>query len=287
VTLRFWNSLTWLDADQVVPMAQLSEQLGFHGVTVSDHVVHPAKIESAYPYTADGKPMFDEDADWPDPWVLVGALSSVTTRLRFTTNIYVVPMRHVLQVAKTIGTAALVSNGRVALGMGAGWMREEFELLGQDFDRRGKRLDEMVDALRLLWTGELVEYHGDHVDFDLVSMKPPPPGGRVPIWGGGQSPAAIRRAARLDGWVGTVYPPDEAVAYAEKVREARRVAGTLDRDDFEVALAVYAVPTPELVRRLEDAGVTSLFSAPWMLASGSTWDERRTTMEQFAERTFS
>jgi alkanesulfonate monooxygenase SsuD/methylene tetrahydromethanopterin reductase-like flavin-dependent oxidoreductase (luciferase family) len=204
--------------------------------------------------------------------------------VHFTTNVFVVPLRNVLAVAKSVGTAAVLTKGRVALGMGAGWMREEFELLGQDFDTRGKRIDEMVEALRLLWTGEVVEYHGDYIDFDRLSISPAP--GRVPIWGGGQSSTAMRRAARLDGWVGTVYSPDDAVAYAEKMREARRAAGTLGRDDFEVALAVYAVPTPELLGRLEDAGVTSLYTAPWMYGAGSTWDERRAAMEQFAERTF-
>jgi probable F420-dependent oxidoreductase len=282
--MRYWNSLTFLDADQLVPMARLSEDLGFYGVTVSDHVVHPEKMESKYPYSADGVPMFDENAEWPDPWVLVGGLATATERIHFTTNVYVVPLRNVLAVAKTIGTAALLSNGRVALGMGAGWMREEFELLGQDFDTRGKRIDEMVEALRLLWTGETVEYHGDYVGFDRLSISPA--AGHVPIWGGGQSPTALRRAARLDGWIGTVYPPDEAVEYAERLREARRQAGTLDRDDYEVALAVYAMPTPDLVKRLEDAGVTSLFSAPWMLAA-PTWEERRAAMEQFAEQVFS
>jgi probable F420-dependent oxidoreductase len=281
--MRYWNSLTWLDADQLVPMAQLSEQLGFHGAAVAEHVVHPEKIDSAYPYSADGTPAFDADSDWPDPWVLVGALSSVTERLHFTTNVYVVPLRNVLTVAKTVGTASVLSKGRVALGMGAGWMREEFELLGENFDERGKRIDEMVEALRLLWTGDVVEYHGDHVDFDRLSVKPA--AGHVPIWGGGQSKAALRRAARLDGWIGTVYPPDDAVAYAEKLREARREAGTLDRDDYEVLLAVYALPTPDLVKRLEDAGVTSLLSAPWMMAQ-SSWDDRKRAMEEFAERTF-
>ena len=91
--MRFWNSLAFLEADQLVPMAQLAEELGFHGLTISDHVVHPEKIESKYPYSADGVPMFDESAEWPDPWVLVGALSSVTERVRFTTNVYVVPLQ--------------------------------------------------------------------------------------------------------------------------------------------------------------------------------------------------
>ncbi|HZN12818.1 MAG TPA: TIGR03619 family F420-dependent LLM class oxidoreductase [Acidimicrobiales bacterium] len=282
--MKFWNSLAFLETDQLLPMARLSEELGFHGVTVSDHVVHPEKIESPYPYTADGKPMFREDAEWPDPWVLIGALSTVTTRLHFTTNVYVVPARNVLSVAKTLSTAAVLSGGRVALGMGAGWMREEFDLLGQQFAGRGKRMDEMVEAMRLLWSGDVVEYHGDHVDFDRLHISPVPPQ-PIPIWVGGHSDIALRRAARLDGWMGNLYQVDEAVAYAEKLREARRAAGTLDRDDYEAALAVYAMPTPDVVARLEDAGVTSLLNAPWMFG-GSTWDERRAAMERFAEEVF-
>ncbi len=278
--MKFWNSLAFLDADQLIPMAQLSDELGFHGVTVSDHVVHPEKIETPYPYTADGKAWWNEETPWPDPWVLIGALGAVTERLRFTTNVYVVPLRNVFIVAKTVATAALLTGGRVALGMGAGWMREEFDLLGQGFDGRGTRLDEMVEALRLLWTGATVEYHGDHIDFDRLSVSPAPPQ-QVPIWVGGHSDVALRRAARLDGWMGNVYQPDEAVAYAERLRDARRAAGTLDRDDYEVALAVYAAPTADLLRRLEDAGVTSLLTAPWMFA-GSAWTERRAAMEKFA-----
>jgi probable F420-dependent oxidoreductase len=282
--MRFWNSLAFLDGDQLLPMAQLSEELGFHGLTISDHVVHPEKIDTPYPYTADGLPFWNEDTPWPDPWVLVGSLAAVTTRLRFTTNVYVVPLRNVFAVAKTLATASMLSGGRVVLGMGAGWMREEFALLGQDFDERGRRLDEMVDALRLLWTGEAVEFHGDHIDFDRLSVSPAP-AGKIPIWVGGHTPVALRRAARLDGWMGNVYTPDDAVTYAEGLRKARRAAGTLDRADYEVALAVHAAPTPDILSRLEDAGVTSLLTAPWMFASGSTWDERKAAMQQFAERT--
>jgi probable F420-dependent oxidoreductase len=282
--VRFWNSLAFLETEHLVPMAELSEALGFHGVTVSDHVVHPQKIDTPYPYTADGLPWWNDETPWPDPWVLIGALATVTQRIRFTTNVYVVPLRNVFMAAKTIATASMLSGGRVALGMGAGWMREEFELMGQAFDRRGKRMDEMVEALRLLWTGETVEYHGEHVDFDRLSVSPAPPA-QVPIWVGGHSDVALQRAARLDGWIGNLYEPDEAVAYARKLRDFRRAAGTADRDDYEVALSVSAAPTPDVLAKLEDAGVTSLLTAPWMFAAGSSWDERRAAMEQFAART--
>jgi alkanesulfonate monooxygenase SsuD/methylene tetrahydromethanopterin reductase-like flavin-dependent oxidoreductase (luciferase family) len=142
-------------------------------------------------------------------------------------------------------------------------------------------MDEMVEAMRLLWSGDVVEYHGDHISFDRLHISPVPPD-PIPIWVGGHSDIALRRAARLDGWMGNLYQLDEAVDYAERLREERRAAGTLDRDDFEVALAVYALPTPDVLARLEEAGVTSMLTAPWMFGP-TTWDERRAAMEQFAK----
>jgi alkanesulfonate monooxygenase SsuD/methylene tetrahydromethanopterin reductase-like flavin-dependent oxidoreductase (luciferase family) len=120
------------------------------------------------------------------------------------------------------------------------------------------------------------------VDFDRLLLSPAPPA-HIPIWVGGHSDIALRRAARLDGWMGNLYQLDDAVMYAERLRDARREAETLDRDDYEVALAVYAMPTPDVLARLEDAGVTSLLTAPWMFGA-STWDERRAAMETFAEQ---
>lgn len=247
-------------------LAQACETAGFDAVAVSDHVIYPADLGSKYPYTADGTPLFSPDEDWPDPWVAIGAMSSVTSTLRFLTNVYVLPLRNPFVVAKAVGTAAYLSQGRVGLGIGAGWMAEEFELLEQPFARRGKRMDEMLDVIRALWAGGMVEYHGEFYDFDPVEMRPAPPA-PVPIYVGGHSDAAFRRAARAgDGWLGVHYPVADLVEHCRTLQRAREDAGTADRP-FEIIASPLAIPNGDLIEELEAEGVTTILTSAWM-ASG-------------------
>ena len=244
-------------------IAAAAEEAGFDSVAVSDHVVYPARLESRYPYTPDGVPLFSPDEDWPDPWVAVGAMSAVTSRLRFLTNVYVLPLRNPFVVAKAVGTAAYLSRGRVGLGIGAGWMAEEFELMGQPFARRGKRMDEMVEVVRTLWNGGMVEHHGEFYDFDPVEMRPAPPA-PVPIYVGGHSEIAMRRAATLgDGWLGMYYSVEELEQHCRTVEQAREDAGTADRP-FEIIASPMVTPTAENCERLEAAGVTTILTSAWM-----------------------
>ena len=122
-----------------------------------------------------------------------------------TTGVYLAPLRHPLQVAKSVGIASVLSQGRTALGAAVGWMREEFEILGQDFRTRGRRLDETIEICRKAWSGETFEHHGEHFDVPRVTMSPAP-GFPIPVYIGGVSEAALRRAARNDGWIGTILP---------------------------------------------------------------------------------
>jgi len=244
-------------------IASAAEEAGFDSVAVSDHVVYPARLESRYPYTPDGVPLFSPDEDWPDPWVAVGAMSAVTSRLRFLTNVYVLPLRNPFVVAKAVGTAAYLSRGRVGLGIGAGWMAEEFELMGQPFARRGKRMDEMVEVVRTLWRGGMVEHHGEFYDFDPVEMRPAPPA-PVPIYVGGHSEIAMRRAATLgDGWLGMYYSVEELEQHCRTLERAREDAGTADRP-FEIIASPMVTPTAENCERLEAAGVTTILTSAWM-----------------------
>src|SRR6185312_2313699 len=149
-------------------LAQAAEAAGYAGVTAADHVFFPAQMHSRYPYSPDGSVSWDGTYPWPDPCVLVGAMSMVTSRLRFITSVYILPLRHPFIVAKSVGTAAVLSGNRVILGGGVGWMRDEFDLLESDFTTRCARTDEIVDVMRLLWTGEMVEYRGNHFDFDRL-----------------------------------------------------------------------------------------------------------------------
>ena len=263
--MKFCQALIGARPEHWTRLARACEEAGFDAVAVSDHVVYPAELASRYPYTPDGRPMFRPDEDWPDPWVAIGAMAAVTSRLRFLTNVYVLPLRNPFVVAKAVGTAAYLSGGRVGLGVGAGWMAEEFALLEQPFAGRGRRMDEMVEVLRALWRGGMVEHHGEHYDFGPVEMRPAPPE-PVPIYVGGHSEAAFRRAARLgDGWLGVQYPVDELVAHCQRLQRARDEAGTAGRP-FEVIASPLAMPTPELLESLDAVGVTTILTSAWMAA---------------------
>lgn len=256
-----------MDPTELIGVAKLLDEYGYHGLMTSDHLVYPKELSSPYPYSPhpDGRPIWEPDTVWPDPWVLIGAMAAVTTQLNFTTNIYVAPMRPILQVAKEVGTASVISGGRVALGAGAGWMREEFELQGQDFGNRGKRFTEMIQALRVLWSGGWVQFKGDYYDIPELTMEPHP-AEPIPIYVGGHSDAALRRAARVaDGWIGNAYPWDEAAHYVGRLREFLAEEGRQD-DDFEIICGLYAMPEPELFERASsELGLTATLCQPWAL----------------------
>lgn len=279
--VQFWQASTYLPPARLADLARVSEAAGFDGVMVSDHIAYPEQLSSPYPYTEDGSPPFERSTPWPDPWVAIGHMAAVTETLRFSTNIYVAPARALLTVAKQVATAAVLSDERVALGAGAGWMREEFDLMGQPFARRGARFDEMIQALRALWSGEVVEHHGEFYDFGPLSISPVP-SGPVPVWIGGDSDAALARAARNDGWIGNLYQPDDAFAAAERMVKALRDNSREPGPGFTLLLSVYALNDLDLFRRLENAGVSGLVTAPWMLA-GDDWGEQRAAIERFGD----
>jgi alkanesulfonate monooxygenase SsuD/methylene tetrahydromethanopterin reductase-like flavin-dependent oxidoreductase (luciferase family) len=213
----------------------------------------------------------------------------VTTSLRFTNAVYIAPSRNLFTVAKLVSTAAVISNGRVALGLGAGWMKEEFDLNGIDFHTRGRRLDEMIDALRVLWNPGWQEFHGRFYEFDELMLSPSPPA-PVPVFAGGVSDAAIHRAAtRCDGWLGEgAHDIDEVLQRVQRVQTARADSPRAD-DPFTILTAVGAPLTPGLVRRLEDAGITGIVCAPWMTPEvikgnfRSSVDIKLRAIEQFAQ----
>jgi probable F420-dependent oxidoreductase len=279
--VKFWQTLSFTETDQLIELAKISEDVGFHGVFLSDHVFVPEKIESRYPYSEDGSPPFTSETEWPDPWVTIGAMAAVTTRLHFSTAIYIAPLRHPLEVAKLVSTASILSGGRVALGVGAGWVAEEYAQLGREFGNRGRRLDEMIQVMRCVWKGGVVEHRGPHYEFDRLQMSPAP-GVPIPIYVGGASGPALRRAARNDGWIGAGDDPERVPARVERLRELRAEAGR-ESEPFEIIVAVTVPPDRDLFRRLEDAGVTGMISYPMLftLGPGTTLDQKRAALEQY------
>lgn len=282
--MKFVTSLAFSDPTQYCELARCAEAAGWDGLVVSDHVVHPEKITTPYPYTKDGAPRWQAPAPWPDPWVAVGAMSAVTQRIRFLTGIYVLPMRNPFSVAKAVGTAAVLSGGRVTLGVGVGWMREEFALMEQPFEQRGARTDEMIDVMRKLWRGGMVEHHGKHFDFARLQQSPAP-AAPPPIYVGGVSPPALRRAARLgDGWMGTGQDPAEVPALLGRLRELREQAGRGD-EPFETIVPLVTPPDVDVLRRLGDAGMTATTAWPfsYTLPPNAMLAEKRDSLLRFGE----
>jgi probable F420-dependent oxidoreductase len=259
--MKFWSGTAFLKTAEAPLVAHLLDEAGFDGITCSDHLIYPRELGSPYP-SPTGKPMWSPETAWPDSWVLIGAMAAVTSRLQFTNAVYVAPARPLVEVAKQVATASVLSAGRVSLAVGVGWMREEYELMGQDFDTRGKRLNEMIPALRALWGGGWVSWSGTHYQVPELMIEPHPKA-PVPIMCGGESEAALRRAARCcDGWVGAAYPWHEALGYVRKLHALRREYGR-DSESFEIMLALRETPSPDLFKRAEDAGITAVMCSPW------------------------
>ena len=265
-------------------MARAAEEAGWDAIAISDHVAHPERITSPYPYTKDGSIRWTESTAWPDPWVSIGAMAAATSRLHFVTNIFVLALRNPFLAAKAIATAAALSEDRVAVGVGVGWMREEFELAGQDFGTRGRRTDEMIEVMRKLWSGGYVEHRGRFYEFGRVRMLPAP-GAPVPIYGGGLSEPALRRAARLDGWISDIHSTAELRDIAAVLRRHRAEQGRADAP-FALVAACSDAFDADGIRRLADAGVTHYATAPWLFYGGS-WDslqDKVDGMRRFADQ---
>jgi probable F420-dependent oxidoreductase len=268
--VKFITSLAFSDPAQILPLAQACDAAGFDAVAVSDHLVHPERIDTPYPYTPDGSPRWEPFTAWPDPWVTAGYVAAATERLRVVTSIYVLPMRNPVMAAKAIGTAAVLSGGRVALGLGVGWMREEFQAAEAPFERRGARTDEMIAVLRKLWAGGWVEHHGEFYDFPRLEMSPAP--GDVPIYAGGLSAPAFRRAAHhCDGWISDLHTTAELADMIARLRTLRGDGPRADRP-FAVLASVLDAVKPDDYRRLEEIGVTHVQTMPWIFYGGATQD---------------
>lgn len=282
--MKYWTSVAFVDDSRQLPeIARACESAGFEGIVIPDHLVLPHDVDS-YPYTPDGTQRWPEGTPWPDPWVAIGAMSAVTDRLRFATGIYVLPARNVFVTAKAVGTAAVLSGNRVVLGAGAGWCEREFELGEQPFARRGARMEELIGSLRMLWSDFDASYKGDHVGFAEVDVRPLPTE-PVPIWLGGHSDRALRRAAHLgDGWIGLDYTVEDLLPHLERLRVLREEAGR-GEDPFDVVVSVWARPDAGLHESLAAAGVTGLITVPWLTqADPGPLENKVAGIHRFAEK---
>jgi probable F420-dependent oxidoreductase len=278
--VEWWINAGFLEAEQLVPVAQAAERLGYAGITLPDHLFLPEHYESQYPYSADGTVGWAPEAPWPDCWVSIAAMAQATQRLRFGTSVFIGPLRDVITLAKSVGTCAALAPGRLMCGLGAGWLSEEFDVVGQDFATRGKRMDEMLDVLPLLWSGDVVEYQGEHISIPPLRMRPA--AGDVPILVGGNTKAALRRAARVDGWI---------AAFTDVVQLAGMLAEYDDQRARQGRVAsrgeILVTATPGIVKQAEALaalGVDGVVVAAVTLAASTATEDVVAGMERYAAR---
>jgi probable F420-dependent oxidoreductase len=270
--MKFWLSLvSTLELDQMLELARFAEEVGFHGITVADHLVMSTRIESKYPYTEDGAIWWPDDTPWLDPWVTLSAMGAVTKNIKLASNIYLAALRDPFTAAKAVSTAAVLTNDRVVCGVSVGWIKEEYDLMNVEFATRGKRMDELIAVMRKLWTGKEVNHRGDFFDFERAIMCPAPRA-PIPVWSGGGSKPALRRAALNDGWLGLPMTLAQLKPVAHTLKEIRRDAG-LSPDNFDICFALAEPLTPAIADELRELRVNNMLAiAPWM---PSPWDVTR------------
>lgn len=233
--LGYANTIPFTDPVPARDLAQAAEEAGFESIWTVEHVIWPHAYESEYPYHPSGKMLGDPTIPIPDPLIWLTWVAAATTTLRLGTGVIILPQRNPVVLAKELATLDSLSGGRVEFGVGVGWLREEFDALGVEFAGRGRRADEMIEAMRVLWRDDAASYQGEHVSFADVALNPKPVARSMPVVVGGHSRAAARRAARLgDGF----YPGPGSLAGLEQamadLRDECAAAGR-DVDEVEVS----------------------------------------------------
>lgn len=256
----FANSGAFSRPELFAQLARDAEDLGFESIWTVEHVVIP-QPHMPYPGSKDGQMPGGDEVPIPDPLIPLAYAAAITSKIKLATGIVILPQRHPLYLAKQLATIDQLSRGRMLLGIGSGWMKEEFDSVEIDFHARGARTDESIQALRALWTENPTTYHGKHFHFhDVKSLPKPVQSGGVPIHVGGHSPAAARRAGRFgDGFFPTIVDPGKLKEVFGLMREAAKAAG---RNPDAIELTSMAAPKVDAVKAAQDVGVTRVAFGP-------------------------
>jgi probable F420-dependent oxidoreductase len=260
IGLMFVNSGPFSNPDLLAHLAQRAESCGVESLWTVEHVVIPTGYQTPYPYSKDGKIPGGEDVPIPDPLLPLSFAAALTKKVRLATGVMILPQRHPLYVAKEMATLDLLSGGRTILGIGSGWLKEEFDALGLDFHARGARTDEAIQSLRACWRDNPSSFHGRHFNFGPLMSFPKPAQPSIPIHIGGHSPAAARRAGRLgDGF----FP---ALGEAAKLKELftimRTEADKAGRNSDQIELTCMTRASADSIKPLADLGISRVIVAP-------------------------
>src|ERR1700712_4348150 len=232
--MRFTYAEAMTDPKYYIPLAKAADEAGYHGMTIADSVAYPEVSDPKYPYTEDGNREFLDGKSFIETFALIGALSAVTTQLQFNVFVLKLPIRPPALVAKQAGSLAALFDNRLNLGVGTSPWPEDYEVMGVPFARRGKRMDECIDIIRGLTSGDYFEYHGEFYDIPKTRMTPAP-SEPIPILIGGHADAALRRAARNDGWMHGGGDSEELDRLLLKLNEFRaQVERPADAPDYQI-----------------------------------------------------
>lgn len=281
VGLAFASNIA-IDGKSTADICRLAETVGFESIWGGEHVIMPDSITSKYPYTADGKIPAEPDTPIPDPLIWLAYAAAAAPTLRLGTCILIVPQRNPLVLAKELATLDQLSGGRVELGLGVGWMKEEFDALGVPWERRGARNDEYIAAMRALWAAPHAEFHGEFVDFDAVTCSPRPVNGTIPVLVGGDTEAAIRRAVKLaDGYFPGEGDATRLAALLGRVRSALAEAGrAADSLEINVMFGAQMADPVAGIEQLAALGVSRVMVPAFFFAGPGGLDRLR----EFGER---
>jgi probable F420-dependent oxidoreductase len=283
--MKYTVSVAMSPLDQLIEIAKTAEELGFDNIALPDSIFYMEKQSADYPYTADGSRLWNADTPWVDPLILAGAMGAVTSKLRFYTNVMKLGSRDPLLLARQVGSVANLTNNRFGFGVGIGWAPEEFEWCGQPYAKRGKRVDEMIDVIKRVLAGGMVEFHGEFYNFEKLQMSPAP-SAPVPFYVGGHTDVALKRAVRIgDGWTSAMMTCEQLADTISKLKKLLADAGRAD-DPFEYQAVCIDKFGVDGHRDLVAAGVTDYIGMPWVF-EGLSFDaplaEKQDAMKRFAE----
>ena len=258
--LIFANAGPFSDPDTAVGLARIAEENGFESLWTVEHVVVPAGYESQYPYSRDGRMPGGEDVPIPDPLVWLAFVAAATERIRLATGVLILPQRNPVVLAKETATLDVLSKGRLMLGIGVGWLEEEFDCIGVPFAERAARTDEYVEALRTLWRDAEPTFNGRFTSFERAKSYPKPVRGTIPVVVGGHTKPAARRAGRLgDGFFPARTSPAELTELLDEMQRAAKDAG---RDPDAIEITAGGAMDPDGIKAFADLGVTRIVIPP-------------------------
>jgi probable F420-dependent oxidoreductase len=287
--VKFTLGIALSPLDQLTELARTAEECGFASIALPDSIFYSEHASAAYPYTPDGRRFWDADTPWADPMVAAAAMGAVTSRIRFYTQVLKLDPRNPVLLARQVGSVANLTGNRFGLGVGLGWSPEESHWCGAPFTDRGARADEAIEVLRLILGGGMVEFHGKHFSFEKLRMSPTP-AEPVPVYIGGHSEAALRRAARIgDGWSSAMMRFAELRTTIDRLAALRAEHGRTGVP-FEIQAVCVDRFGLDGYRQQAEIGVTDAIVVPWLFY-GAGFDAgiavKRDALHRFADEVIS